>query len=348
MPLAAMTGNMHAAAVWDITADEFPAAAPLRERMRYWLRYAILAPSTHNTQPWRFRLRDDGLDVRADAARALAIIDARRRQQLMSAGAALYNLIIAMSRFGHVPRVSVLPDPADPDLVARVRLGGMARPSALTYALFDAIPRRRTNRQAFTSRPVSFTIIDELARLAALEGVALTRLHPRAKAPLAEVITVADRAQFADPAFRHELAEWLVPWGSPRRDGIPFAKKEYGSKLPVGPLMVRTFDVGGKVAACERALATGSPALLVLSTPGDTPHDWVACGRGLQAVLLRATGHGLSTSFLNQPLELEPLRARVAELAGKSGSPQLVLRMGYGPPVDEPTPRRELDEMIDD
>jgi nitroreductase len=328
--------------------DAFPAYAPLHERLRYLLRYAVLAPSTHNTQPWRFRVRETSVDVYADPRRNLAVIDKHRRQQIMSVAAAVKNLEVALRRFGHVPEIVPFPAPGEPELVASVELGKTARPSALDLELFEAITRRRTNRQPFFNRPVSYRIVDELRRQCEAEGAVLTRLHPRAKAPLAEVITVADRSQFGDSAFRKELSRWLVPSGSRRKDGIPFAKKEYGSALPVGPMMVRTFDIGGKVAAKERDLATGSPVLLVLSTVGDSAGDWLVAGLAMQAMLLRATTFGLSASFLNQPLEIDAVRPRVAELAAEGGVPQLVLRMGFGPAVDRPTPRRPLAEVIID
>lgn len=327
-------------------ADRFPARVPIEERLRFALQFAILAPSTHNTQPWRFRISPRGVDVFVDRARSLGVIDRTRRQQIMSVGAALYNLRVALRRFGHVARIDVFPERGEPDLVARVTLGAVARPSVLDEDLFDAIPRRRTNRQAFEARPVSQAQFDALAELAAEEGAELTRLHPHAKGPLAEVITIADRAQFADDAFRRELSHWLVPSGSRRKDGIPFVKKEYGSALPLGPMMVRTFDVGERVAAKERALATGSPALLVLSTRDDSRRSWVAAGQAMQAVLLRGTMFGLSASFLNQPLEIAAMRPRVATLAGNRGLPQLILRMGYGPPVVDATPRRDLDAVL--
>jgi hypothetical protein len=326
---------------------DYPMRGTRREQLRFLIRYAILAPSTHNTQPWRFRVDGEGVEVWADPSRALRVIDKAQRQLIMSVGAALYNLRVALRRFGFSARVEEFPDARQPELVARVVLGGAVAATELDHLLFEAIPLRRTNRQPFALRPVTYRIVDELARLAAIEGATLTRLHPRAKAPLAEVITAADRAQFGDPAFRKELSKWLVPAGSRRKDGIPFAKKEYGSVLPIGPLIVRTFDIGGKFAAQERQLATGSPVLVVLSTSGDERDDWLAAGQAMEAVLLRGTAAGLSASFLNQPLELDEIRPQVAALAADGGRPQLVLRMGYGPPV-EPTPRRPIAEVLID
>ena len=136
--------------------------------------------------------------------------------------------------------------------------------------------------QPFTGRPVSYKIADELAAMAASEGATLTRLTPPEKRAVAEIVSEADRQQFASRAFRRELSRWLVATGRQRDDGIPYVKKEYGSVSPVGPLVVRTFDIGGKVAAKEKELATGSPMLAVLSTPGDDVSDWVAAGQAMQ------------------------------------------------------------------
>jgi hypothetical protein len=320
-----------------------------QEELRDLLRWAILAPSTHNTQPWRFVVKDDELELHADPSRGLPVIDPSRRQLVMSCGAALFNLRVALRRFGHDAEVTPLPNKWSPSPLARVRVRGTCAPSQRDVAMFDAIPKRRTNRKPFFARPVSRGIALELSALAELEGAWLERLHPRDKLALATIVGEADRAQFASRRFRAELSRWLVPIGSRRADGIPFVKKEYGAALPAGvTFLVRTFDLGKTVASREEALAKGSPALVVLGTEHDEPADWLAAGQAMQAVLLGATTLGLSASFLNQALEREDLRARVAELAGHGPHPQLVLRLGFGPPIDRATPRRPLEDVLDD
>jgi hypothetical protein len=112
----------------------------------------------------------------------------------------------------------------------------------------------------------------------------------------------------------------------------------------VAPLVVRTFDWGRGRAARDRELALGSPVLAVLTTEGDEPREWLLAGRALAAVLLRATFDDVVASFLNQPLEVEELRPKVAELA-KGGVPQLVLRLGYARQATA-TPRRPVAEVL--
>ena len=111
-------------------------------------------------------------------------------------------------------------------------------------------------------------------------------------------------------------------------------------------MRVRTFDIGDEVGAKEEELARRSPALLVLSTAGDGLRDWLHAGQAMQAVLLAGTCQGLSASFLNQALELDDIRGRVAGMVGAATHPQLVMRMGFGPPGARPTPRRELADVM--
>jgi nitroreductase len=330
-----------------------PAAELERARVRDILRGAAAcasqAPSSHNTQPWRFRVGGDALELRLDRSRQLEVIDPDLRQLTISVGCALFNARLAIRNAGFLEHVEPFPDPADKDLAARVGLGLVRSPIDDDRALLAAVPRRATNRRPFHDRPVSQAIADELARCARRERATMHRLVPDDKRRLAELVAAADRAQYADPAFRDELARWLVGTGSLRRDGIPFAEKEYGSSLPFTVARrLRTLDLGETFGELEQALIAGSPLVVVMSTQRDEPIDWLDVGQALQAVLLRATTHDLSAAFLGQVLEEPDLRDEIQSLLGVTASPQVVLRLGYADPVTRLAPRRDLDDMLDE
>ncbi|MEZ4364181.1 MAG: hypothetical protein R3B48_28665 [Kofleriaceae bacterium] len=331
---------------WLVREDERPEGSG-PELLEFLLRYAILAPSTHNSQPWRFRIREGVVEIWSDATRILERIDPDRRQLFMSCGAALANLRAAMRRYGHLDEVTLLPESVHPDLLARVRLGPPHEPTDTDRARCAAIVRRRTNRQAYNERrPVAERIADQILAAAERPGAWMVRLHPRAKAEIADVVAQADEKQFADPAFRDEFSQWLAPRGSRRRDGIPMTKKDLPSALPVAAAMIlRRFDLGAGIAARERELISHSPMLTVLGTDEDTPRAWLLAGEAMEDALLTATSLGVSASFLNQALEEHELRPRVAATTGREGAPQLIMRWGYGPEV-VPTPRRPLAEVM--
>jgi len=124
----------------ELATDEasYPATGPL-DQLRFLVGYAILAPSSHNTQPWRFVVAADRIELWFDPSRSLPAIDPEQRQLFMSCGAALMNLRLAIRRFGHTERVRHLPDPGHPDLIASVSRGEAAPPAARDVALFEAI-----------------------------------------------------------------------------------------------------------------------------------------------------------------------------------------------------------------
>ena len=331
---------------WLVGGEPPRAGGSREEQLRLALRYAILAPSGHNTQPWLFRLTGDGVEILADRSRGLPVVDPDDRALTISCGAALELLVIALAGLGWECEVVSLPDAAAEDLLARVRPSARAEPDAESLRLFTAIPARRTNRLAFEDRPLPADLGSELAAAARATGSSLMVVTERgAKERLADLIAEGDRRQMSGKAFRRELVSWMHPNRSRSRDGIRGYSLGFGEVMSLaGPLVVRTFDLGAGQAAKDRDLATGAPALAVLGTAEDSTAAWLGAGRALAQVLLRATAAGVSTSFLNQPIEVAALRPAVEE-AVSVAAPQILLRLGYGPEV-RPSPRRPLDEVL--
>jgi len=114
----------------------------------------------------------------------------------------------------------------------------------------------------------------------------------------------------------------------------------------IGALVIRTFDLGNGVAASDQEkIVEGSPTVAVFSSPSDTIPHWLATGQALSRVLLTLTDAGATASYLNPPVELEQLRTQLREVVGCKGTPQLLMRFGYGPSVAS-TVRREVDEVL--
>jgi len=332
---------------WNVSADDFPHFGAEAEKLEFLLSYAVLAPSSHNTQPWLFRLRGDEAELYADRTRACRIADPDDRELIISCGAALCHLRIAMRHFGYLGKVEILPDKGDPDLLARVCLGLQAERCVEDNLLFHAITKRRTNRQPFSDDPVPEPLLAALEKAAAKEGAHLQILRSeQARYALADLVAEADRRQWASKRFRLELAAWVHANRTASRDGIPgYAQGVDDLMSYAGPLVVRTFDMGEGQAAKNRELATGSPVLAVLGTNGDAPREWLATGQALARVLLRARIEDVWASFLNQPIEIAALRQNLPHTIGHAGFPQLILRLGFGPDV-RPTPRRLVDEVL--
>jgi hypothetical protein len=303
---------------------------------------AILAPSSHNTQPWIFRVRSPCIDLLADRTRALPACDPDDRELTISCACALFNLRVAAAHARLAATLRAPCDAADPDCLAALELAPATVPDATLAALFDAVASRRTCRRTFASRPVEAAILARLAQAASLEGARLDILDSRTQRQQAvELVAEGDEEQWADPAWRRELAAWMHP--RRRGDGLALP----GLALPIAQAVVRTFDMGYGVAARDVQLADASPVLAVLGTPGDALADWIAAGQALQRLLLTATLNGLQASFLNQPIEVPSLRTKLRQLSGRSGFAQLLLRLGHAESKVPATPRRPLEEVIE-
>lgn len=330
---------------WQVDPADFPAQVALSEQLRFLVQYAVLAPSGHNTQPWRFRINHDTVLIYADRTRALPVVDPHDRELTISCGAALHHLALAAAHFGLAAAVEPFPVAGEPDLLARLRVTGRQAPDDETRRLFAAIPQRRTNRRRFEDRPLPPALFEGCQAAAGAFGVWFQLVEgEETRLKAVGLIMAGDRAQAADPAFRRELAEWMHP--SRSRDGlVGYALDMPALEAYVAPLLVRTFDWGERRAARDEQLVSGSPALAVLGSREDTPAAWLQTGRALAQLLLLATAEGVAVSYFNQPIEAPELRPQLAALIGAEGYPQLLFRMGHGPEV-RPAPRRTVDEVL--
>ncbi|WP_423383251.1 Acg family FMN-binding oxidoreductase [Burkholderia sp. LMG 32019] len=331
-----------------ISVPPLAASADPEAHLRSLLAYAVLAPSSHNSQPWRFIVDGPTIAVCADRVRALPVVDPFDRELVISCGAALLNLRVALDHAGLAHTIGTFPSEVDPDLLAMVRVCDDGYSDASLGALFDAIPERVTTRAPFESTAVPDALQRELIAAGVAEGAEVACVDSIAhRARVAELVADADQQQFADPRFRRELASWI----DPRRhvDGMPAFAAGVPTLLdfaaPVVTMAVRTFDLGNGLAALHHQLVGASPLIVCLSTARDDREAWLAAGQALERVLLVATRAGYTASYLNQPIETAGLRAHLRHLLGLHGEPQLLLRVGRGPHTPH-SPRRPLDEVV--
>lgn len=332
---------------WRIDAAQFPPHGSLEERLRFLLGYAILAPSGHNAQPWLFSIQDDVIELYADRTRALAVIDPEDRELTISCGAALLNLRLALRRFGYQDVLETFPAPEIDDLLARVRVRPGGETAEREMQLFDAITKRRTNRQAFEDREVPAVLLTELQSEADDEGAWLHVVEgTSARQAVANLISGGEVILWQDRRFRRELAGWMHRTSRRRVDGVPGYARGMGDIDTLLPSSRAPHTgAGHELPTSQREVAVGTPVLAAIGTDRNHPEDWLAAGQAMERVLLRAQVHGVFASFLNQPIEVTELYPQLRHALGKSGFPQLLIRLGYGPAV-QPTPRRPVSQVL--
>jgi nitroreductase len=302
---------------------------------------AVLAPSLHNSQPWRFRIRDGGVDVFADPDRQLHALDPDGRELAISVGAALFTLRLAVRRRGRIPCVDLFPDPAEPDFVARVTLGRTAMITPVVQALADAVPLRHTNRWPFAPAVVPADALEELTEAARHEGAVLEVAGAVSRNAILALSAAAERSLRSQGAYRAELSHWTSRRPG-RRDGIPPSAIGPWDALERMPLRDFGLLVPRVVRSAERF--EPFPTIVLLSTHGDTRREWITAGQALQRVLLVATRLRLATTPISQPVEIPAIRELLID-TGTGRRAQMVLRIGHGPPAAA-TPRRPLSDVL--
>lgn len=305
------------------------------------VRLAVAAPSIHNSQPWRFRIGADHVDVFADWDRRLDVIDPSGRELLISVGAAVFNLRLAVREQGWQPSVRLFPEPANPRLVARVGIGRPVPPSTRLSELASAIPRRHTNRRPFAPTPVPASVLDELVGAAECEGATLQVASAVGRNAILSLVRTAEHRLRSEGRYRAELTTWTHPVPG-RRDGVP--PQAFGPWDALETLPLRDFGLTQPQLRRPVEPFEPYPMIVVLATNGDSAGHWVAAGQALERVVLVATVRHLAATPMSQPLEIPALRELVTDTATDRWA-QVILRLGYAPPTT-PTPRRPLTEVL--
>ncbi len=318
--------------VWRVDADAYPAGASVDEQIRFLLRYAVLAPSSHNSQPWEFVVGNGYVGVEAAEERRLSAADPDGRELHLGLGCAVETLRIAAHRFGVGCVVHTFDEGPT---VARIDLGPACNPHR-DGRLFDEITERYTDHRPFDGPPVSEAVLDDLREHAASLDVALRSVDDAdARESVGDLQRRADRLQADSPAYRRELAAWI---GSG-------ALGASGLRARVGRAVVTHLDVGPVEGRRNAKLIADAPTLCVLSTADDTRGERVNAGRAYQRIALAASAEGLATHPLSQILERPAERRSLRSVLGIDGRPQHLFRVGAVEGRQEHTPRWPADAV---
>ena len=312
---------------------------------------ATRAPSMHNAQPWRFRYVADErlLLLHADLARAMPRSDPGNRALHIGCGAALFNLRVAAAHAGLAVDIRLLPEPQDPLLLAAVHLADPGERSLREddlARLHEAIRKRHTSRHPFAEKGVPEDVQAALQDAAARESAVLLFPGPWHTETVLDLVRDAESRDAMDPGARADLIQWtrLGAEADTAVDGVP--EYAFGPRKRDGKAPVR--DFAGRRPVADRGITAfeSTPHLALLSTPGDTPADWLRAGQALERVLLEATLADLATSLTSHALEDRELRLLTRDPGVGKGHVQMVLRLGYGP-QGPATPRRPVRDVLD-
>jgi nitroreductase len=308
-------------------------------------RAAGLAPSVHNTQPWRWRVHPDRLDLYAQRNRQLDFADPDGRLLTISCGAALHHARLALAAEGWQPIVEPLPTPDDPDHLARLRLGEHIGASPEATARYQAAEVRRTDRRPLADTPVPPDVLAAIRTVVEAEGAHLHLLRPDQISELAVAAARAGELAADDELQRSELAYWV---GGPHPPGTGLPSEAIPTQPPHTTVPVRDFGTTGTLAVPEGGDRAATYAVIFGQV--DAPAGWLAAGQALSAAWLAATAHGVALLPFSAPVEVPATRTVLRRLLAGLGHPYLALRLGI-PDPDHPgpphTPRLDPTQIVE-
>jgi nitroreductase len=307
------------------------------------IEFACLAPSFHNTQPWRWHTTGDEIELHADPSRRLLVEDPDGRNMVISGGAALHHAQVAARALGWEPVMERLPDGPEATLLARIRLDPRHRKTS-SLADLETLRTRRTDRRRFSSWPVPEERLVHLAAAAAEWGtyaVPVIEVADRYQVEL--LVSQAFTRQVSDAAVAVEQHDWV---DRGHLDGVP------SQVVPANhsPFDGQASRFGrGRLDEPDRDVES-SDGLILLGSASDDADAWLRVGEGLSALWLSATRDGLSVVPLSQVIEVPQTRAALQQEVLKGLIvPHLLVRIGWQATSRSdlaPTPRRPLDDVL--
>jgi hypothetical protein len=313
------------------------------DSMRSLIHYATLAPNGHNTQPWKFAIRGNAIEIHPDYSRELPVVDPQHRELWISLGCALENLLTAARASGYAAEVAY-PDSTD---LIRVNL---ASDSPQPDPLFDVIPERQNTRSEYDRRPIPASDLDRILSLPIESGVSLRFVTaPNELETLVEYVNQGNLSQYADSAFVDELIEWLR---FNKRDALAMMDGLYSAcsgnpEVPgwLGRMFVAGTKPGQQADADAKKLRSSSAAVMIASETEDKS-TWVRTGQVYERLALQTTALGIKSAFLNQPIEVSELRSQFQSAVGLGAAlPQLLVRLGYADALPRSL-RRPVDQVL--
>ncbi len=329
-----------AARTWQAGPIGVQGAALSRELVRC----ATLAPSSHNTQCWKFAIENQVISILPDLSRRCPAVDPDDHHVFVSIGYAAENLVQAA--LAHGLRADATFDAAR----EAVRITLESTPAQAT-PLFQAIPARQCTRGDYDGKPLSSEELGLLQRAGTSSGVRMLLLTDRpAMESVLDHVIQGNTAQLADPAFVSELRRWIRFNGSDAvrlRDGL-YSASSGEPNIPawLGEMAFGWFlTTPGENDKYTRQVRSSAGIAVFVGGVADKAH-WVDVGRCYERFALQATALGIRNAFLNQPVEVRSVRPRFASAIGLSGQrPDLVVRFGRGPSLP-PSLRRPVQAVL--
>ena len=331
---------------WGVSETDYPKNGKIEDKLRFIVKYAILAPSSHNTQPWLFTVSKNIVRILPNLDRTLKYSDRTYRELYISLGCALANLLIAGGYFGFNLKVEYLPEEDVGNVAVKITFTGAQNKDAQS-SLFPYITERVTDRTTYMRKSVDRDVIDEVRLYTRDCKVEINFILDKTQnKDISNLIHKASIFAFGDKYFKSELADWVGSVYSRSNKGIALFGFEIPEPVTIfAKPMIRNVPAWFQAGKDRRQVRT-SPLLLVVSAKEDTKTAWIETGKAFVYASLALAKNNVVVAPMAGVIEYQPTREVLKSLIKTSGYPMFFARAGYSKSKVHHAPRVSAEQTI--
>lgn len=331
---------------WDIKHDDFFRQSSGRDRLKFLVRFAILAPSSHNAQPWKFEVTDNSILIKPEFQRVVPVSDPENRHLYIALGCALENLLVAADYYGIKYTVDYLPQEKK-GIAAKIyfTVNPSTLPEISRQHLIFSITTRRSNRNKYTHKIPSQEFIEKIDQLPSNVVQSSKISNQEEKEIITDIFMESRLGAFSDKAFRGEMADYKRTNFTTSALGMPGFTMGINDPLSlVAPFLIRHFNVMKVIRNSEEMLLKKyTPLFLFVNSKTHDILGWIRTGQILQKILLTAEQYGLQTAMSALPPDINAIQ----KILKTTYRPQMFVRLGYSSAIPGHAPRLEADKVIE-
>lgn len=321
----------------------------VHQKISHILGYGVLAPSTHNTQPWKLKIIDNAVEIHADFTKRIPVADPTARDLYISLGALTKNIELASAAFGIVTDLKICPNLKNNVHVATISFKNIENlknaPNTETLASITG----RQNYRGFFRPSINKSDVKKIVKPMSSTVKASVFYDKHSIIMLAELTAEGLKLGYSNPEFRKEISSYINHNLSRKRHGLHGYSLRMSLPISIAiPKIMKRRDISKKLAAKNFTSFISAPVVMVLSSK-DTEREWFETGRVLEEMLVKLTGEGLGSSIYAAAVEMGDLRPKVAKITKLQDStylPQLVVCIGQPSDTMPPSVRKKLSNVL--
>lgn len=332
--------------VWQTNEKDFPRNGAFEDKLKFILNYALMAPSAHNTQPWKFKINGNKLYFYIDFTRELTVSDPTQRELFISLGAVLTNLQIALNYFGFDSKIKLAHNEGK-KLFAEVQVAAGLKDVKIA-PLFKAISKRGSDRSIYHKKAIPQKILSQVKKLADNTDLEVTLVEDTTiNRKIAALVTIGSREIMKDNKFREELSSWVRHNFTRQPHGMPgFTTGLNDIQSIISPFLLKNYNIGGQASKDDNQSVLSASVLVIISSKEDNTDTWIKVGKLYEKIILLATSHGIKNGTMAALIEFERLNKELKNILKIQTRPQAFFRLGYSDSPIIHSPRLTVDQVL--